>query len=290
MKKKAERRAEEHIAAVEKQAVAEEAVAAEEQAVAAEEQAVAAAENCAEQAGVSVSCGGCVADGDAGFTAANGGGQKERRFKGGAAKVAGYFTATRIAFIAIFTALSYVLSLFDFTLLPGTPVTFLKLDFSNVFVMLAGFSLGPVAGCIVAVVKELIHALTVGQTAFVGELANILFVLPYMLIPAIVYKKHKGIKVVILSLAAGCVAQCLISLPVNYLLNFPAFTLAFGGTWEGGQELFAQTWYWALLFNLIKTVIVSAATLLVYKPLSNLIKMTNAKFEKQKQKQKRKSA
>lgn len=189
-----------------------------------------------------------------------------------------YFTATRISFIAIFTALSYVLTLFDFPLLPGTPVTFLKLDFSNVFVMLSGFALGPVAGCIVAVLKELIHALTVGHTAFVGELANVLFVLPYMLIPAIVYKRHKGIKIVIVTLVLGCIAQCLVSLPVNYLLNFPAFMAAFGGTWEGGKQLFIKTWYWALLFNFVKTVIISAVTLVVYKPLSLLIKKTNEKF------------
>lgn len=189
-----------------------------------------------------------------------------------------YFTATRMAFIAIFTALSYVLTLFDFPLLPGTPVTFLKLDFSNVFVMLSGFALGPVAGCIVAVLKELIHALTVGQTAFIGELANVLFVLPYMLIPAIVYKRHKGIKVVIVTLVLGCIAQCLVSLPVNYFLNFPAFTAAFGGTWKAGQQLFIKTWYWALLFNFVKTVIISVVTLIVYKPLSMLIKKTNAKF------------
>lgn len=189
-----------------------------------------------------------------------------------------YFTATRVSFIAIFTALSYVLTLFDFSLLPGTPVTFLKLDFSNAFVMLSGFALGPVAGCIVAVLKELIHALTVGHTAFVGELANVLMVLPYMLIPAIVYKRHKGIKVVIATLVLGCIVQCLVSLPVNYLLTFPAFSQAFGGTWKGGQQLFIKTWYWALLFNLIKTVIISAVTLIVYKPLSLLIKKTNAKF------------
>lgn len=195
-----------------------------------------------------------------------------------------YFTATRMSFIAIFTALSYVLTLFDFPLLPGTPVTFLKLDFSNVFVMLSGFALGPVAGCIVAVLKELIHALTVGQTAFVGELANVLFVLPYMLIPAIVYKKHKGIKVVILTLFLGVVAQCAVSLPVNYLLNFPAFTAAFGGSWKAGRELFIKTWYWALLFNFIKAVIISVVTMIVYKPLSFLIKKTNERFAKAKSK------
>lgn len=193
-----------------------------------------------------------------------------------------YFTATRVAYLAVFTALSYALSLLDFSLLPASPVNFLKLDFSNVFVMIGGFALGPAAGAIIAVLKELIHALTVGQTAFVGELANVLFVLPYMLIPAIVYKKHKGIKTVIWTLALGCAAQCLVSIPVNYFLNFPAFYAAFGGSWEAGQQLFLDTWYWAVLFNLIKTVLISVATLMLYKAISRLIKLTNEKFQKRK--------
>ena len=190
-----------------------------------------------------------------------------------------YFTATRIAYMGIFTALAYVLSLFDFTLLPGTPVTFLKLDFSNVPVMLGGFALGPVAGVIIAVLKELLHALTVGRTAFVGETANVIFVVSYMIVPSIVYRKHKGIKVVIITLIIGCILQSLVSLPVNYLLTFPAFSLAFGGTWEKGHQLFIATWYWALLFNFIKTVIVSVTTMIVYKPLSLLIKATSRKME-----------
>ena len=190
-----------------------------------------------------------------------------------------YFTATRIAYMGIFTALAYILSLFDFTLLPGTPVTFLKLDFSNVPVMLGGFALGPVAGVVIAVLKELLHALTVGRTAFVGETANVIFVVSYMIVPALVYKKHKGRKIVILTLIIGCVIQSLVSLPVNYLLTFPAFSLAFGGSWEGGHQLFIATWYWALLFNFIKTVIVSVTTMLIYKPLSMLIKATSRKME-----------
>ena len=196
------------------------------------------------------------------------------------AAVQQYFTSTRVAFMGIFTALAFILSLFDFTLLPGTPVEFLKLDFSNVPVMLGGFALGPVAGIIIAVLKELLHALTVGHTAFVGEAANTIFVISYMIVPATVYKKHKGRKVVILTLIIGCILQSLVSLPVNYLLTFPAFSLAFGGSWESGHKLFIATWYWALLFNFIKTVIVSATTMIIYKPLSLLIKATNTKMER----------
>ncbi|MCD8287010.1 MAG: ECF transporter S component [Clostridia bacterium] len=198
-------------------------------------------------------------------------------------RFAAYFTATRISYIAIFTALSYVLGLLDFSILPAVP--FLKVDFSNTFVMIAGFSLGPVAGTIVAVLKELLHAITFGQTAFVGELANILMVLPYMLIPAIVYHKHKGIKVVIVTLILGCIAQCIVCIPVNYLLNFPAYLMAFtGSTWREGMDYFLDLWYFALAFNAIKTVLVSVATLIVYKPLSRLIKLTAAKFDKMKDK------
>ncbi len=195
-----------------------------------------------------------------------------------------YFTATRIAYIAIFTAISYAIGLLDFSLLPASPVSFLKLDFSNVFVLVGGFALGPTAGVIIAVLKELLHALTVGHTAFVGELANILMVLPYVLIPSLVYMRRKGIKNVLWSVALGCVGQCIISMPVNYLLTFPAFFQAFGGSWTAGQELFVDVWYWALLFNFIKVLCVSAVVIALYKPLSKLIKITGEKFAKLKKK------
>ncbi len=208
--------------------------------------------------------------------------QTEKPKKAAKEVLKSYFTATRIAYMAIFTALSYVLGLFDFSLLPGTPVDFLKLDFSNIFVLIGGFSLGPVAGSIIAVLKELLHAITVGHTAFVGELANIIMVLPYMLIPSIIYKKHKGIKTVIWTVAVGCLAQCALSMPVNYFLTFPAFSVAFKGTWEAGQQLFIKLWYWALLFNFIKSVIISAVVFIIYKPLSKLIKLTSEKFASRK--------
>jgi len=193
--------------------------------------------------------------------------------------IAGYFTATRIAYIAIFTALAYVLYMpfLEFWIFPA--VDFLKIDFSNVFVMIAGFSLGPVSAIIVGVLKEIFHALTFSQTVGVGELANIIVMLPYILIPSFVYKRHKGIKTVLITLAAGCLGQTLLCFPVNLWLNFPFY---FGFDWEAGMNFFWTVWYWVILFNLIKTVIISVAVMLLYKSVSRLIKLTNAKFEKRK--------
>jgi riboflavin transporter FmnP len=202
-------------------------------------------------------------------------------------KCKGYFTATRIAYMAVFTALAYILymPIFEFNIFPA--VSFLKVDFSNTFVMIAGFSLGPVAAVIVGVLKEILHALTFSQTVGVGELSNVLMMLPYILIPAIIYKKHKGIKIVLISLAIGCVAQTVMSIPVNYFINFPFF---FGFDWEAGQSYYISVWYWVVAFNLVKTVLITIAVMFLYKPLSNLIKMTNKKFESAKNKRKQKSA
>lgn len=194
-----------------------------------------------------------------------------------------YFTATRMAYLALFTAMAYILYLpwLEFRLFPAVP--FMKVDFSNSFVMIAGFALGPIAGVVVGVLKEILHALTFSQTVGIGEIANILMLLPYVLIPSLIYKKRKGIKVVVVSLAIGCLAQTIWSVPVNYLLTFPFFYSAMGyGSWSDGMQFYLGVWYWAVLFNFIKCLLITVAVLLVYKPLSRLIKLTNEKFTKKK--------
>lgn len=197
---------------------------------------------------------------------------------------ASYFTATRMAYLALFTALAYILYLpwFEFYLFPA--VSFMKVDFSNTFVMIAGLALGPVAGVVVGILKEILHALTFSQTIGVGELANILIMLPYILIPSIVYKKRKGIKTVIFVLLSACVAQVVWSVPVNYLLTFPFYWNLFThAPWAAGSEFYLTVWYWAVLFNLVKCALITVAVILLYKPLSRLIKLTNQKFSRKKE-------
>ena len=199
---------------------------------------------------------------------------------------ANYFTATRISYLAVFTALSFILRLpwFEFYIIPAVP--FLKVDFSGVFALIAGFSLGPVAGIVVSVLKELIYALSFSQSIGVGELANIIIMLPFILIPTILYKKYKGIKAVLVLVSIGCVAQVVWSIPVNYLLTFPFYMNLYAHMpWSQGMEYYLSLWYWAVLFNFVKTVMITVAVLLIYKPLSRLIKLTNDKFTKHKLKE-----
>lgn len=171
------------------------------------------------------------------------------------------FSAKRIALMAVFIALSYVVSLFDFPIFPAVP--FLKLDFGNVFILLISFLLGPVEGVIVCVLKESLRM--VGGTV-VGELANMMITCSYILLPAVVYQYKKGLKWVVPCLCAACLIGTGVALLTNRFINFPLYMGA------GAAAVFAESFWFILAFNLIKTVAISLLTLLLYKRLSNFLK------------------
>lgn len=188
-----------------------------------------------------------------------------------------YFTARRIAYIATFTALAFALRMLSFPILPA--VSFLKFDFSDAFVLICAYALGPVSGIICGVLKEVIYGICFTSSAFVGEVANIIVSIPFILIPSIIYKKHKGIKSVVFWLAVACLVRTVWSIPVNMFLNFPAFL---GFDWAKGMSMFRKLWHWATLFNLIKNAILAVVVMLLYKSVSRLIRLLNKKFDQRK--------
>ncbi len=175
----------------------------------------------------------------------------------------GYFTASRIAKLAMFTALAYVVTFLEFPIFPAAP--FLQLDFSNVFVLLSGFMYGPVAALIVSGAKELLSLLDSG-TGGVGEVANFLITFCFVIVPTLVYRRRKGLKTVLWTLAAGCVLMVAAGLVTNRFINFPLYMGA-----EAASS-FAALWWYIVLFNLIKGVALSAVTVLLYKRVSWLLK------------------
>ncbi|MBQ7348437.1 MAG: ECF transporter S component [Clostridia bacterium] len=185
------------------------------------------------------------------------------------------FTTKNIAGMAVFSALSFVVYLLEIPIFAGTPASFLELDLSNVFVMLAGFIYGPVPALIVTLVKELCH-ITVGSTGGVGELANIIITVAYVTLPSIVYRYKKGIKTVVFSLLGACAIQVIVSVIVNRYINFPFFTVSvpFVIT-EVSEELFSKLWVYIIAFNAIKSVVISILTFLLYKKTSYLFKKIN---------------
>ena len=176
------------------------------------------------------------------------------------------FTTKNVAGMAVFVALAYVISYLEFPLFAAVP--FLKLDFSNVFIMLGGFMYGPLPAILIGLAKEFLCFLTKSTTGGVGEIANFCMILSYVLLPSIVYLYKKGIKSVVLSLVVASILQPITSLVCNRFINFPLY---------GMTALFAQVWHFILFFNVIKSVAISIVTMLLYKRVSYLFKRISLK-------------
>ncbi len=168
------------------------------------------------------------------------------------------FTTRSIAGMAIFVALAYGVSFLEFSIFPASPVPFLKLDFSNVFIMLSAFMYGPIAGALVGLIKELLCL--IGTSTFgVGQIANFVVILAYVIPPSIIYLKKKGIKWVIIALAIACATQITVAMLTNRFITFPLY---------GFTPVYYQCFWLIFAFNAIKSVSVSILTVLLYKRIS----------------------
>jgi riboflavin transporter FmnP len=141
--------------------------------------------------------------------------------------------------------------------------------------MLGGFMYGPIPAIFITVIKESIH-IAVGSTGGVGELANIIITTSFVLLPSIVYRYKKGLKIVIFTLIIACLIQSGMSLIVNKFINFPFFmgSVPFVPN-QTSENAFSMLWGYVLAFNAIKSVLVSVITILVYKKVSRLFKKIN---------------
>ena len=169
--------------------------------------------------------------------------------------------------IALFSALSFVVSLFEFPIFPAA--SFLKLDFSAVFILLGGFMYGPVAGVIICAVKELIRFIMGSSTGGIGEIANFLVITSLIVIPTVVYHFKKGLPVVIITLILGIFTMTAAAMVSNRLIMFPLYM------GEGAASVFNSVWYYIIFFNLIKGFAVSFIVFLLYKRVSWLFKKIN---------------
>ncbi len=169
----------------------------------------------------------------------------------------------RLVIMALFAALSYVISMFDFPIFPATP--YLKLDFGNVFIMLVAFLFGPVEGILVCIVKEILCLLGSSSNG-VGQVANTIMTSSFILIPSVVYRFKKGLKPVIVSLSVACIIGTIAALLVNRFIIFPMYM------GSEAASVFNEVFLIVVSFNLIKTISVSALTVILYKRLSNFFK------------------
>ena len=204
-----------------------------------------------------------------------------------------YFSATRIAMIALFSALAGVLYILNFSI-PFAFPGFLEFRFSDVPVLIGTFALGPVAGCIIVVFMVLLKLVIVStSTYFVGDLADILVGFALVIPVGLIYNKNRTFKGALLGLGAGSLISTALAVLLNRILLVPAYVhLMFGGSWDlilemmrvlfpnCTQENFYSLYLWAsvLPFNLLRCLVASLLTLLVYKRISRAINRLNERL------------
>ncbi|MBE5747589.1 MAG: ECF transporter S component [Clostridiales bacterium] len=172
-------------------------------------------------------------------------------------------SAKRLALMAIFVALSYVVSFWEFPIFPAAD--FLKLDFGNVFILLISFLLGPIEGIVVCGLKESLRMLT-STSGCVGEVANMAVTTAFILLPSIVYQFRKGLRWVIPCLVIACFIGTGAALLTNRFITFPLYMKSAAAT------EFKKLFWFVVGFNLIKTASIGVLTALLYKRLSNFLK------------------
>lgn len=178
---------------------------------------------------------------------------------------------------AMLSAVAAVLMFLEFNvpIMPG----FIKLDISELPALLASFSLGPVYGVVVCLVKNLIN-LTHTSTGGVGELCNFLLGVTFVVPAGLLYKKMKNRKGAFLGSLVGSAIMAVLSVPLNYFITYPIYAVFMPmegiiGMYQLILPFVDNLLQCLLVFNmpftLAKGMLDVLIAFLIYKPLSPLL-------------------
>ena len=129
----------------------------------------------------------------------------------------------RIAVTAMLSAAATVLMFLEFPI-PFLIPSFVELDFSELPALLAAFSLGPVSGVIVCLVKNVIKGLLFSGTGGVGEMCNFLLGVCFIIPAGLIYRYKKTRSGALVGALVGAVIMAVCSVPVNYFISYPVYT------------------------------------------------------------------
>ena len=181
---------------------------------------------------------------------------------------------------AMLAAVATVLMFLDFSLpmfIPG----FVKMDVSELPALLASFSLGPVYGVAVCLIKNLLNLIFHGSTGGIGELCNFLLGAAFVATAGLIYRRSKSRKTAVIGCLVGAAVMAVVSVPVNYFISYPVYAKIFGGidairaAYQAINPNVDGLLQCLVVFNLpftfVKGLLDSVLCFLIYKPLSPIL-------------------
>jgi riboflavin transporter FmnP len=160
------------------------------------------------------------------------------------------------------SSIAFVLMLLNFPF-PGLP-TYLKIDFSDIPALLATLLYGPVAGIVVEGIKNILHYIFQGSGVPIGQAANFIAGVMFILPVAFMYKKLKTTKGIFFSLTVGTLIMTIVLSILNYFLILPAYTWFFNFPVLSTEELKTAIVAGILPFNIIKGLLITIVFAVIF--------------------------
>lgn len=200
-------------------------------------------------------------------------GQTELLGRGG-----GRVNIRKLAVTAVLGAVASALMFVGFSV-PLMP-SFIQLDVSELPALIAAFSMGPLSGAAVCLIKNLVHLLAT-STGGVGELSNFLLGAAFVLPAGVIYRLKKDRMGALIGALAGAVAMAALSLPVNFFIIYPvyfnflpkeAIIQAYQAINPNVHSLLDALIWFNVPFTFVKGLLSVVITFLIYKRISPIIK------------------
>lgn len=181
--------------------------------------------------------------------------------------------------ISILSVIAFILMQLEFPV-PLFP-SFLKIDLSDLPALVGGFALGPIVGILIELFKNLMHLIQT-STSGVGELANFLVGVALVAPASLIYYRDKTKKNAVIGLFVGTIAMGIVGGLSNYfillpfyanVLKFPINAIVEMGSLVNSNivDLNSLIFYAIIPFNIIKGMVLSVITMLIYKRISSLL-------------------
>ena len=192
-----------------------------------------------------------------------------------------YLTTRTMIKISVLGVISFVLMMFDFPLWFAPP--FLKFDIADLPSLIGAFAMGPMAGVLIQFLKNVLNIIVEGSgTGGLVELSNFIVGSIFAYTAGAVYFKNKDKKSAVKGLIIGTLTMTLLISIINYVFMIPFYARVFGMPLESIVEMgskmngfvtdFKSLIIFAILpFNLLKGIIVSILTMLLYKRISPIL-------------------
>ena len=165
----------------------------------------------------------------------------------------------KLTIISLFCAMSFIVSL----IFP-IKVMFLTLDFKDTISTICGMFFGPVAGLFCAVIVPFIEFLY-SDTGVYGLIMNLISSVTFVCVSTLIYKYRKTIWGAVIGLVTAACATVAVMLVANLFIT-PYYM---GVTQEAVINLIPKV---ILPFNVVKTILNASITMLLYKPISKVLK------------------